>query len=519
MRTMRATRDGRRAVLHDDAFRYAFRRSLSVRLASAAALEAVGVLDIEPDTVPGTEPATAADVVPVLLAARAALERYVPPDLPPRVPSTSPLYGALAALSPGEREFLLLLHWDGLSAGDAARAAGQDVCQLPAVEARCAGMLSVGSAPDVALPAVLAAVDPARTLPDRELEHSRSSLHGAAVTGESRPVGRPIPVDRPDGGPMPVADGRGPVRRRRIQTVVGAVCLVLVVAALAVALVPRTAPGPAGRAERLFGLADVVAVIAATSVEPTVVDGEMRILQRAPVVQIVKGEADPDVLTLDVTGRSTLERPYSRNFFPPHQLVFLVRDASGVLSPVEGDGSVLTLADRRTGEATTIAGDPAVLPDELRDAIDAMPEDELPLATSGAAPGSLDPESIVGIRPAEGRDAQNLPQSLLGTFRAGTRAGGACVWFEFNGRSVLIRWPDGFSAYLREPSRASADRDPEAERRVLTVLNERGYPYVDEYRSAPFIRGVPTGGRGVCGGQDLEVWDIAVAPGSTLLFY
>ncbi|MHA7219137.1 hypothetical protein ACX80L_09620 [Arthrobacter sp. MDT1-48-3] len=546
VRTMRATRDGRRAVLHDDAFRYAFRRSLSVRLASAAALEAVGVLDtepdIEPDTVPDTEPATAADVVPVLLAARAALERYIPPDLPPRVPRTSPLYGALAALSPGEREFLLLLHWDGLSAGDAARAAGQDVHQLPAVEARCAGMLSVGPAPDVALPAVLAAVDPARTLPDRELEHSRGSLpgaavdpartlpdrelehsrgslHGAAVAGESPPVGRPIPVDRPDGGPIPVADGRGPVRRRRIQTVVGAVCLVLVVAALAVAIVPRTAPGPAGRAERLFGLADVVAVIAATSVEPTVVDGEMRILQRAPVVQIVKGEADPDVLTLDVTGRSTLERPYSRNFFPPHQLVFLVRDASGVLSPVEGDGSVLTLADRRTGEATTIAGDPAVLPDELRDAIDAMPEDELPLATSGAAPGSLDPESIVGIRPAEGRDAQNLPQSLLGTFRAGTGAGGACVWFEFNGRSVLIRWPDGFSAYLREPSRASADRDPEAERRVLTVLNERGYPYVDEDRAAPFIRGVPTGGRGVCGGQDLEVWDIAVAPGSTLLFY
>ncbi len=318
---------------------------------------------------------------------------------------------------------------------------------------------------------------------------------------------------------MPVADGRGPVRRRRIQTVVGAVCLVLVVAALAVALTPRTTPGPAGKSERLYGLADVVAVIAATSVEPTVVDGEMRILQRAPVVQIVKGEADPDVLTLDVTGRSTLERPYSRNFFPPHQLVFLVRDANGVLSPIEGDGSVLTLADRRTGEATTIAGDPAALPKELRDAIDAMPEEELSLATSGAAPGSLDPGSIVGIRPAEGRDAQNLPQSLLGTFRAGTGAGGACVWFEFNGRSVLIRWPDGFSAYLREPSRAHADRDPEAERRVLTVLNERGYPYVDEYRAAPFIRGVPTGGRGVCGGQDLEVWDIAVAPGSTLLFY
>ncbi|BBE21596.1 hypothetical protein MN0502_04790 [Arthrobacter sp. MN05-02] len=507
---MRATRDGRRDALHDDAFRYAFRRSLSVRLASAAALEAVEALDAEPDGGP--------DIVPVLLATRAALERYIPPDLPPRVSSAFPLYGALAALSPGEREFLLLLHWDGLSAEDAARAAGQDVRQLPAVQARCARMLSVGPAPDVALPAVLAAVDPALSLPDRELEHSRGSLPGAAIAGESRPAG-PVPVDRPDDGPMPAGDRRGAAPRRHIQTVVGAVCLVLIVAALAVALVPRTAPGPAGTTERLFGLADVVAVIAATSVEPTVVDGEMRILQRAPVVQIVKGAADRDVLTLDVTGRSTLERPYSRNFFPPHQLVFLVREANGVLSPIDGDGSVLILADRRRGEATTIAGDPVALPNELRDAIDAMPEEQLALATSGAAPGSLDPESIVGIRPAEGRDAQNLPQSLLGTFRAATGAGEACVWFEFNGRPVLIRWPDGFSAYLREPSRASADRDPEAERRVLTVLNERGYPYVDEYRSTPFIRGVPTGNRGVCGGQDLEVWDIAVAPGSTLLFY
>ncbi|WP_167133712.1 hypothetical protein [Arthrobacter sedimenti] len=54
---------------------------------------------------------------------------------------------------------------------------------------------------------------------------------------------------------------------------------------------------------------------------------------------------------------------------------------------------------------------------------------------------------------------------------------------------------------------------------MLTVLNERGYPYVDDGRSTPFIRGVSTGERGVCGGREFEVWDIAVAPGSTLLSY
>lgn len=235
-------------------------------------------------------------------------------------------------------------------------------------------------------------------------------------------------------------------------------------------------------------------------------------------MQIVKGEAEEEVLTIDVTGRSTLERPYSRNFFPPNQLLFLVGD-DDVLSPLEGEGSVLILIDRRSPEATTVAGDPAPLPDELRDAIDALPEEELILGTSSQASGALDPESIVGILPADGRDSQNLPENQLGTFRAGFEGDRACVLFEFNGRSVLIRWPEGFTAYRRQPPQSFADGDPSVDRRILTVLNERGYPYVDENRSTPFIRGGATGGRGVCGGQELEEWDIAIVPGSTLLFY
>lgn len=576
---MRVTDDGVRAALHDDAYRYAFRRSLSTRLASMSALEAVRSLDTAPSAVlpgsggrlavaedaSGTTPAeltvpSAGDDgrVAVLTAARAALERYLPPTLPPRVEDEPDLQAALASLHPGERELLLLHHWDGLTAEEAARASGQDAGQLSVVEAACAGravtgdvtaepaagsaaLQPAGSPPEAppeapagkvagkvaasrrgpaveSLVAALHAADPARTLTGSDFALSRRRL----PTADPPVVGEPEAVsasDLTDDAPTPPPTGPPTTPlRRRAQSIVGAICLFALVAVLAGVLIPRTTSGPAGEAARLFGLADVVAVVSASSVEPTLVDGEMRILQSAPVVQIVKGEAEEEVLTIDVTGRSTLERPYSRNFFPPNQLLFLVGD-DDVLSPLEGEGSVLILIDRRSPEATTVAGDPAPLPDELRDAIDALPEEELILGTSGQASGALDPESIVGILPADGRDSQNLPENLLGTFRAGFEGDRACVLFEFNGRSVLIRWPEGFTAYRREPPQSFADGDPSVDRRILTVLNERGYPYVDENRSTPFIRGGATGGRGVCGGQELEEWDIAIVPGSTLLFY
>ncbi len=586
---MRVTDDGVWAALHDDAYRYAFRRSLSTRLASVSALEAVRSLDTAPSAVlhgSGGRIAAARDAsgttsakvtvpsagedgddgrVAVLTAARAVLERYLPPTLPPRVEGEPDLQAALASLLPGERELLLLYHWDGLTAVEAARASGQDAEQLSIVEVACAGRVIAGDAtaesaakaaalqqtgapagspPEAqaeapagaqakapaevaacrhgpaieSLVAALHAADPARTLTESDLALSRRGLPIAdpAVVGEPEAV---LTRDLTDDAPTPPTSPSTTPRSRRTQSIVGAICLLALVAVLAGVLIPRTTPGPAGEAARLFGLADVVAVVSATSVEPTLVDGEMRILQSAPVVQIVKGEAEEDSLTIDVTGRSTLERPYSRNFFPPNQLMFLVRDDSGVLSPIEGERSVLILVDRRSPEATTITGDPAPLPDELRDAIDAMPEEELILGTSGRGPGALDPESIVGILPADGRDSQNLPDSLLGTFRATSEGDRACVAFEFNGRSVLIRWPEGFTAYRREQTQSFGDGDSSVDRRILTVLNERGYPYVDENRSTPFIRGVPTGGRGRCGGQELEVWDIAVFPVSTLLFY
>ena len=40
-----------------------------------------------------------------------------------------------------------------------------------------------------------------------------------------------------------------------------------------------------------------------------------------------------------------------------------------------------------------------------------------------------------------------------------------------------------------------------------------------ENRTSPFIRGIPTGEYGTCAGQELEVWDIAITPGNTLLNY
>ncbi|MHA7240868.1 hypothetical protein [Arthrobacter sp. TMS1-12-1] len=568
-----------RITLHDASYRYAFRRSLSTRLASSAAQEAVESVEMDPT---GRDSDPEAARVAVLRATRTALERYLPSTLPPRVTGDSRLQAALADLAPADRELLLLHHWDGLPVEDAARMAAREPGRLPAVEAVCAlTVLGGGSAagggttgatagngtaddattgdtaagPAGAMPgiaafaAALAAADPAEAVTGEDLARSRRSLVGTGAR-ETPPAGgqRPTAPTRtaaatapagvtgvtavtaaraaPTASEPPAHDDR-PRRQprwpgRRAQAILGTLCLLAVVAGLAVALIPRADPGPAGDVERLFALADVVAVVAVGSVEPTQVAGELRMLQPASVVQIVKGGAEGTTLMIDVTGRSTLERPYSRELFPPDRILFLVRDGDGVLSPIEGEGSVLMLVDRRSPETTTIAGDPAPLPDELRGAIDALPAEELPLDTSGAPAGSLAAESVVGTRPAEGRNVQNLPADRLGTFhvlRSGAGGDRACVVFEYNSRSVLLRWPDGFSAYEREEVLSYPDEDPQRGRQVLTVLNERGYPYVDESRRAPFISGTPTGGRGECGGQDLEIWDIAVAPGTTLLSY
>ncbi|WP_434995894.1 hypothetical protein [Arthrobacter sp. Ld5] len=307
--------------------------------------------------------------------------------------------------------------------------------------------------------------------------------------------------------------------RRRVQAILGTLCLLAVIAALTTALIPRAAPGPSGDVERLFGLADVVAVVSIADLEPRQVDGELRMLQTASVVQIVKGDAEGTTLTIDVTGRSTLERPFSRDLFTPDRLMFLVRDGDGVLSPIEGNGSVLTLVDRRSPTATTIAGDAAPLPDRLRDAIRALPEEELALETNGTVPGLVPEEAVLGIRPPEDT-VENRPRSPLGTFGVLPAGDGrACAVFEYGGRSVLLRWPEGFSAYERTEVLSYPNGDPRRGREVLTVLNDRGYPYVDDKRQAPFIGGTPTGEQGECGGQDLEVWDIAVEPGTTLLSY
>ncbi|MHA7280735.1 hypothetical protein ACX80H_13380 [Arthrobacter sp. MDT2-2] len=516
---MQATEDRVRAALHDDAYRYAYRRSLSTRLASEVALEAVEALDAGSPAIRDPTGGMALDGIPgrlpVLATAHAALERYLPPALPPRVQGVPDLQYALASLSPGERELLLLRHWDGLSAGEAARASQQEAGLLPVVEAACARLLSPEPASVEAFTAVLSAADPARAVTAEDLAFGTPL---AAAPTDGHPADAPPALGTfEDPDPASPPGGGRAARSRRSQAIVGGSCL-LTLAALALALSLRQTPSPAQETARLFALADVVAVVVQSRVEPTLINGQIRILRHASVVQIVKGEGARDVLTLDVTGRSSLERPHTRDFFPPNQLLFLVRDADGDLAPIEGNGSVLTLIDRRSPKATTVTGDPAPLPDELREAIRALPVEELRLATSGEAPGSLDPAAIIGIRPPPSRDAQNLPADQLGTFHASARDGEACVWFEFNDRAVLIRWPEGFSAYQRASSLRTGVGDP-PDRRVLTVLNERGYPYVDEGRPMPFIRAVPTGERGMCGEREFGVWDIAVAPASTLLSY
>jgi hypothetical protein len=516
-----------RITLHDDAYRYAYRRSRSARLAAAAAREAVEAVDAhradhpaEPDRgADADRGARSAGEAAVLLvtAARAALERYLPPALPPRV-GADDLQAALAALAAGEREFLLLHHWDRLDVQAAARASGEDAGTLPGVEAACARRVQAAEGSVVALAALLADADPARAVQEEDLGRSRHALPDrtpatAAPPAEVRTTTPAPPVE--DEPPPPGDDGAS--RNRRIQMVVGATCLLLIVAALTTALLPRRAAGPAEETARLYDLADVVVVVAAANVQPTVIDGEVRILRGATVVQLLKGDETRRVLTVDVTGRSTLERTYSRSFFPPNQLMFLEHGEHGILTPMEGEGSVLTLMDRRAPEAATSNGDPAPLPDGLRDTIRALPEEELALETSGEPAGALDPAAVVGVRPPEGHDPQDMPGTLLGTFRMHAEDGQACVLFSFNGRAVLLRWPEGFTAYERRS--ISDDDDPAGGLRVLTVLNERGYPYVDENRSTPFIRGVPTGIRGTCDGREVEMWDIAVDPGSTLLFY
>ncbi|MHA7210682.1 hypothetical protein [Arthrobacter sp. MDT1-65] len=526
---MGAADDPMRITLHDDAYRYAFRRSRSARLAAEAALEAVEAVEgSESGRAEGASTTDARgrpdDGEPTRLllvaAARAVLERYLPPSLPPRVRTGSDLHAALSALAPGEREFLLLHHWDGLVVGAAARASGQDPGGLPAIEAACARRVAApGSAIDLA--AVLAAADPARAVSEEDLGRSRDALSPGAPSDAALPAETPSPApDAPrEEEPLDLSvDGTGS-RRRRIRTTVGAACLLLIVVALVSALVPRRAAGPAEETARLYDLAEVVAIVAASSVRPTVIDGEVRMLRGARVVQFLKGEETGRVITVDVTGRSTLERTYGRSFFPPNQLMFLVRGEHGILAPLAGEDSVLTLVNRRVPEVATVTGDPAPLPDGLREAIRAMPAGEIPLETSGEPPGALDPAAVVGVRPPEGRDPQDMPGTLLGTFRVHAEDGRACVLFSFNGRAILLRWPGGFTAHERRQPGSSTDGDPATGRRILTVLNERGYPYVDDNRSTPFIRGVPTGQRGECRGQELEVWDIAVEPGSTLLIY
>ncbi|MBG6226295.1 DNA-directed RNA polymerase specialized sigma24 family protein [Arthrobacter sp. CAN_A2] len=550
--------DGDLTALHDAAYRYAFRRSLSARLASSAAQEAVESLGAGPvgPPDPDDDRSAAADadteLVAALRATRTALERYLPTTLPPRVLGDASLRTALADRAPADRELLLLHHWDGLPVEDAARMTGGEAARLPAIESACArGALSgaatatattagpegASAPPGTDFAAALAAADPASAITGEDLARSRCGLAGAAQPTVEQPVPAavapvaatlaaalstvpaPSAVSAARAG-LPRFPTRAVVPGRQVQAILGVLCLLAVMAGLTTALIPHTTPGPAGDAERLYALADVVAVVSVADLVPTQVDGDLRMLQAASVVQIVKGDAEGSILTIDVTGRSTLERPVSRNLFTPDQLMFLVRDGDGFLLPIEGEGSVLTLIDRRSPEATTMAGNPAPLPDELRDAIHALPAEELQLDTNGTPPGSLPAESIVGVRPAEGRNVQNLPADRLGEFHVLPAGDGrACVVFEYNGREVLLRWPEGFSAYEREEVLSYPDEDPRRGRQVLTVLNDRGYPYVDENRWAPFIGGAPTGGRGECGGQELEVWDIAVEPGTTLLSY
>ncbi|MHA7283131.1 hypothetical protein [Arthrobacter sp. TMS2-4] len=624
--------DGAQAALHDAAYRYAFRRSLSLRLASSAALEAVGSLGAAPGVAPRsqadprdhaervdpgepsdpTEPthprdageladpvdggtsALGADRVAVLRATRNALQRYLPTTLPPRAVGDPTLKAALADLAPADRELLLLHHWDGLPVEDAARMTGSDPRRLVAVETACAraarrvgatavdvtvgdakaGQAGIGvptapqqkapALPDASFAAALAAADPAAAITGTDLAGSRGALRSIdgrrstglvpPVVGEPPPAGtaaapaapasaaaeaasasmpdapvapaattEDVPLVKEDVPPVkeddPGLSARIGVPRRRTGAIVGTLCLLAVLAGLVTVLIPRATPGPAGDAERLFALADVVAVVSIADLQPTQVDGELRMLQAAAVVQIVKGAAEGTTLTIDVTGRSTLERPFSRNLFTPDRLMFLVRDGDGTLSPLEEDEAVLTLVDRRSPEATTIAGDPAPLPDELRDAIHALPAEELGLDTNGTPPGLVPEEATLGTRPPED-DVENHPRSPLGTFRvlpAGDSR--ACVVFEYDGRAVLLRWPEGFSAYERTEVLAYPNGDPRRGRKVLTVLNDRGYPFVDDERQAPFISGTPTGERDECGGQELEVWDVAVEPGTTLLTY
>ncbi|PPB48153.1 hypothetical protein C4K88_14315 [Arthrobacter pityocampae] len=607
-----------RAALHDAAYRYAFRRSLSVRLATSAAREAIDYLHAAPaaglhdpgdpaDPAEGATSAAESDRVAVLRAARSVLQRYLPTTLPPRAVGDPALQTALADLAPADRELLLLHHWDGLPVEDAARLAGGNPGRLPAVEAACAqevrqrgasagdaaadhapaGDTTTGGAAvsdaaagdavlSTTLAALLSAADPAAAISVEDLVRSRQALPGTAtgpgagVRPETRAVTTPSIVPSTTGQqrvttaaagsaplaaagegqvapsspgtapgsatPMPAPDAPDDVPAatrdfprfltrpgapgRRAQVALGTFCLLAVVAGLTAVLFPRAAPGPAGEAERLFALADVVAVVSIADLTPTQVDGELRMLQAAAVVQIVKGDAEESTLTIDVTGRSTLERPFSRDLFTPDRLMFLVRDDDGVLSPIEGDASVLTLIDRRSPETTTIAGDPAPLPDALRNAIDALPLDELALDTNGTAPGLVAEDAVLGIRPPEDDDVQNRPRNPLGSFRVlPTADDRACAVFEYDGRSVLLRWPEGFSAYERTEVLAYPNGDPRRGRQVLTVLNDRGYPYVDHQRQVPFIGGTPTGRRDECGGEELEVWDIAVEPGTTLLTY
>ncbi|OUM43497.1 hypothetical protein [Arthrobacter sedimenti] len=161
---MQATENRVRAALHDDAYRYAYRRSLSTRLASEVALEAVEALDAGSpatrDPSGGVALAGIPGRLPVLATAHAALERYLPPELPPRVQGVPDLQYALASLSPGERELLLLCHWDHLSAGDAASASQQEAGLLPVVEAACARLLSPEPASVEFFAAILSAADP-----------------------------------------------------------------------------------------------------------------------------------------------------------------------------------------------------------------------------------------------------------------------------------------------------------------------------------------------------------------------
>jgi hypothetical protein len=380
-----------RVALHDAAYFYAFRRSRSARLAVEAAVRAVEA--VEAVDAPGATSAAAR--ILLVTEARASMLRFLPPSLPPRVEGDRALQAALAALSPGDREFLLLRHWDGLDAESAARASGQDPGRLTAVEDMCVHLAaSTGAA---ALAAALTAADPARTVTEDDLGSSRRALgvlpdapaaSGADLPGATfdhsseasppnarAPAGAALPDAASAPPPVPAravsgtpSDEVGAAPNRRVRPPLGPACL-LVVAAVVAVFLARQATGSVSETAHLFELADVVAVVAAAEVQASVIDGEVRILRDASVVQTLKGGSAEQVLTVDVTGRSTLERPYSRNFYPPDQLMFLAHGQHGVPTPIEGEGSVLTLVNRRVPEAATPTGEPAPLPGHLRDAI------------------------------------------------------------------------------------------------------------------------------------------------------